>query len=133
MEEIFDFLENNKYGSLATSKEEQPYVRPFEYGFKTDEGVFFYTSDDKEVYSQLQSNPRVCFCSTDKDLTYVQLKGDVKFTDEEKYKDLMLSKSRNARKIYETTDNSRLKVFYMPHGSVTMHKYETGYVNDVKF
>ncbi|WP_206460664.1 pyridoxamine 5'-phosphate oxidase family protein [Anaerovorax sp. IOR16] len=89
MEEIFNFLENNKYGSLATSAEEQPYVRPFEYGFKTDEGIFFYTSEDKEVYSQLRSNPRVCFCATDKNLTYVQLTGDIKFTEEEKYKDIV--------------------------------------------
>ncbi len=133
MQEIFNFLENNKYGSLATSAEGQPFVRPFEYGFKTDEGVFFYTSDDKEVYSQLQSNPRVSFCATDKDLTYVQLTGDVKFTEEDKYKDIMLQKSNNAQKIYKTSNNDQLKVFYIPHGKAVMHQYESGYVSDQKF
>lgn len=133
MEKIINFLEVNKYGSLATSENGQPYVRPFEFGFKTDEGIFFYTTEDKAVYSQLQSNPKVSFCATDKDLTYVQLTGDIKFTEEEKYKDMMLQKSDNAEKIYGTSDKNSLKVFYMPHGKAMMHQYESGYVCDENF
>lgn len=133
MEDIIKFLETHKYGSLATSVKGQPYVRPFEYGFATDEGVFFYTSDDKGVYSQLQSNPRASFCCTDEDLTYVQLTGDVEFTEDDKYKDMMLHRSQNAHKIYKSVDNHRFKVFYMPHGKATMHKYEKGYTSDIEF
>lgn len=134
MEEIINFLENHKYGSFATSDHGQPYVRPFEYGFKEDKGVFFYTSDDKGVYSQLQSNPKASFCATDENLTYVQLTGDVEFTEEEKYKNMMLQRSENAKKIYGTSDKlSELKVFYMPHGSAKMHNYESGYVCDEQF
>jgi uncharacterized pyridoxamine 5'-phosphate oxidase family protein len=133
MKEIINFLEQNKFGNLATSTDGQPYVRPFEYGFKTDDGVFFYTSDDKAVYSQLQSNPKASFCATDENLTYVQLTGDVKFTDDKKYKDMMIQNSRNASKIYQSADNPQFKVFYMPHGHAMMHKHEGGYVCDENF
>ncbi len=133
MQEIIDFLGQHKYGSLATSVDGQPYIRPFEFGFATDEGMFFYTSDDKAVYSQLKSNPRASFCSTDEDLTYVQLTGNIEFTEKEEYKDTMIHKSVNAQKIYKTPDNHLFKVFYMPHGRAMMHRYEKGYIKDEKF
>ncbi|WP_051280472.1 pyridoxamine 5'-phosphate oxidase family protein [Anaerovorax odorimutans] len=134
MEEIVKFLENNKYGSLATSVDDQPYVRPFEYGFKSEDGIFFYTSKDKGVYSQLKSNPKASFCVTGKDdSTYVELTGNIKFTNDEKYKNMMLEKSNNARKIYGSSDNENFEVFYMSHGRASMHESSSGYVSDDQF
>ena len=132
MEEIIKFLEENKYGSLATCSNGQPYARPFEYGFKTQEGIFFYTSNDKEVYNQIQENPKVCFCATDKGFTYVQLTGEAKFIEDQKLKEMMLKHSENARTIYKTADNPEFKVFCM-NGKAVMHKYEKGYVCDTQF
>lgn len=126
MEEIVKFLEANKYGSLATCENGQPHVRPFEFGFKTEEGVFFYTSKDKEVYKQLSANPKASFCATDPDLTYVQLIGEVKFTEDQKHKEMILQKSDNASNIYGSADNSELIVFCM-NGKAIMHQYESGY------
>lgn len=133
MEEIVNFLEKNKYGNLATSVGGQPYVRPFEYGFKTDDGFFFYTSNDKKVYGELQNNPKISFCSTADDLTYVQITGDVIFTEDNELKETMLHRSENAHQIYKSADNKRFKVFYMPHGTAILHQYQEKHETQEKF
>lgn len=133
MEEILNFLEKNKYGNLATSVGDQPSVRPFEYGFKTNDGFYFYTSDDKKVYDELKSNPKVSFCSTSGDLSYVQITGDIEFSDDEKMKETMLQKSENAHKIYKSKDNEHFKIFYIPHGKACLHRYEKGYEAEENF
>lgn len=133
MNKIIDFLENNRNGNLATSVHNEPHVRPFEYGYKTDEGVFFYTSDDKGVYSQLKENPKICFCSTDKDLNYVELHGNIKFTNNMEHKEKIINKSNYAKQIYKDADNEHLKVFYMPHGEAVLHQFRGGYTDNMKF
>lgn len=133
MHKIIDFLENNRYGNLATSVNDEPQVRPFEYGYKTNEGIFFYTSDNKGVYSQLKENPNICFCSTDKDLNYVQLRGNVEFTDNMDHKEKIIEKSNFAKDIYKSAANEHLKVFYMPHGQAVLHEFRGDYTDNLKF
>lgn len=133
MNKIIDFLENNRYGNLATSVNDEPYVRPFEYGYKTDEGIFFYTSDNKGVYSQLKENPKVCFCSTDRDLNYVELHGNIKFTNNMEYKEKIIEKSNFAKQIYKNATNEHLKVFYIPHGQAVFHESRGDYIDNLKF
>lgn len=68
MNEIIDFIEQNKYGSLATCNGGKSDIRPFELAFYCDRGMFFYTSSDKDIYEQLNVNPYISFCATDQNL-----------------------------------------------------------------
>lgn len=133
MNKIIEFLENNKNGNLATSVNNEPHIRPFEYGYKTNEGIFFYTSDNKAVYSQLKENPKICFCSTDKNLNYVELHGNINFTDNKEHKEKIINNSNFAKQIYKNANNEHLKVFYLPHGEAVMHKFREGYTDKMNF
>lgn len=127
------FLKKNNKGNLATSIGNQPYVRPFEYCFNNDKGIFFYTSDDKAVYDHLKSNPKMSFCSTDHKYDYVELIGEVKFSDDINYKKRVLKESKFAKDIYKTEDNPHLRVFYMDHGKALYHAHDHNDEHSVEF
>lgn len=133
MNKIISFLESNKNGNLATSVNNEPHVRPFEYGYKNNNGIYFYTSDDKAVYSQLKENSKICFCSTDKDLNYVELHGNVTFSDNVVDKERIIDNSNFAKQTYKSANNEHLRVFYLPHGEAMLHSFKEGNTESMKF
>lgn len=119
MDEILTFIEQNKYGSLATCNGGKADVRPFELVYHCEKGMFFYTSEGENLYSQLNANPNISFCSTDKNYNYFKVSGVVSFSNDEKDKAKIIEKSQFAKKIF--TDSKVMKVFYLPHASCMLH------------
>lgn len=124
MKEIIDFLENNKFGNLATCVGNMPDTRPMEMVFHSEKGLFFYTSKGEDLANQLKDNQSVCFCSTDSSYNYVKVKGSVTFSDEEKDKKSILEKSVFAKKIFNDSNLEMMLVFFLPNGKAMMHFHE---------
>ncbi|MCD7971841.1 MAG: pyridoxamine 5'-phosphate oxidase family protein [Candidatus Azobacteroides sp.] len=62
MKKINEFLRKHKDVALATvGQDKKPKVRAFEIVGLDDQlnSLYFFTADDKEVYSQIKSNPHV--------------------------------------------------------------------------
>jgi len=121
MKNIFEFLNQNKFGNLATCNNGKPDTRPFELVFHCDKGMFFYTSSDTGVTNQLKNNPNICFCATDSNYNYVKVSGSVTFSDESHDKIKILEQSEFAKTVYNDSNIDNMNVFFLPHGKCMMH------------
>ena len=63
MDDILAYLTNVPAWYLATSVNDQPHVRPFSFAAKEDGKVWFATATYKDVYQELQANPKFEGCS----------------------------------------------------------------------
>ena len=121
MNKILAFIEQNKYGSLATCNGGKADVRPFELVFYCDRGMFFYTSGGEDLYAQLNVNPYISFCATDKNYNYSKISGSVLFSSDEKDKENIIEKSQFAQKIFANSNANDMKVFFLPHALCMLH------------
>ncbi len=81
MNEAVKFLTENSLGYLATvDKEGSPRVRPFGFMLEQDGKLYFCTSNQKDVYAQIQNQPYVEFSVTSKDFAWLRLFGKVVFS-----------------------------------------------------
>lgn len=63
MEQILNFLREAGIYYLATTDENQPHVRPLGFVMEWDGKLAFSTSNKKNMYRQLITNPRVELCA----------------------------------------------------------------------
>ena len=133
MNEIIAFLQQNKYGSLATCNDSKADVRPFELVFYCDRGLFFYTSAGEDVYSQLCANPYISFCATDQAYNYAKVSGTVAFSNSEDDKAKILSNSRFAQTVFANSAVGDMKVFFLPHASCKLHYFAEHKISEWQF
>ncbi|MDR2046692.1 MAG: pyridoxamine 5'-phosphate oxidase family protein [Clostridiales bacterium] len=78
MQKVLKFLKDNEVFYLATADGDQPHLRPFgvavEYGGK----LCLCTGRNKNVFLQLQKNPKAEICATAKDGTFLRVSGVLK-------------------------------------------------------
>lgn len=58
MDELIDYLTSVPAWYLATSEGDQPRVRPFSFAMCEGDTLWFCTATNKDVYQQLQDNPK---------------------------------------------------------------------------
>ncbi|MBA4688287.1 MAG: pyridoxamine 5'-phosphate oxidase family protein [Candidatus Galacturonibacter soehngenii] len=133
MNEIIEFLNNNKFGSLATNSYDKPDLRPFEMVFYSDQRMYFYTTVDSDVANQLGENSNICFCATDQSYNYVKVSGSVIFSDKQEDKDKILENSEFAKEIFKKLDINKMKVFYLEHGECKKHLHSNNQTIVEKF
>lgn len=56
---VDDFLERSEVFYLATTIGDQPKCRPFGFHYLDDGKIFFTAATHKDVFKQIQSNPKV--------------------------------------------------------------------------
>lgn len=133
MNEILDFVEQNSFGSLATCNGDKADVRPFELVYYCDKGMFFYASEQDDLYKQLKENPNISFCATDKNYNYTKISGSILFSEDEKDKAKVIEKSHFAKKIYSASNANQMKVFFLPHASCMLHYHTDNKVVEWQF
>ena len=123
MNEIIGFIEQNKYGSLATCNGGKSDVRPFELAFHSDRGMFFYTSSEEDVYKQLNVNPYISFCATDQNFNYAKISGSVTFSNSKDDKTRIFINSKFSQKVFSNSNLDSMRVFFLEHASCILHYY----------
>lgn len=58
MDELIDYLTSVPAWYLATCEGDQPRVRPFSFAMREGDTLWFCTATTKDVYQQLQDNPK---------------------------------------------------------------------------
>ena len=58
IEKILDYLISIPAWYLATVEDDQPHVRPFSFAAAQDERIWFCTATTKDVYRELERNPK---------------------------------------------------------------------------
>jgi hypothetical protein len=85
MEQVLDFLRNNKEVAFATSEGNRPKIRLFQIMDQESTTLYFATSPQKAVYKQLQENPYVEILAMDGQVS-VRCTGKVSFDIEDEKK-----------------------------------------------
>ncbi len=122
MKEITAFLNENKFGSLATCRGSSPDVRPLELLCSDDGKILFYLSDSSDAYREICKNSNICYCATDKDYNYIKVSATAKISDNVKDKQNVLTNSSFADKVYQN-DSQHMKVFELTEGTCILHRY----------
>ncbi|MBC3796494.1 pyridoxamine 5'-phosphate oxidase family protein [Acetobacterium tundrae] len=87
-QEVYEFMSKNPAFFLATADGDQPKVRGMLL-YKADEsGIVFHSGTMKEVYRQIQKNPKAELCFNDfKKGLQVRVRGQLEIVDDHKVKD----------------------------------------------
>lgn len=94
--DVIDFANRNPVCALATAEGDQPRVRYFLLWYADTEGFYFHTGTAKQVYAQLQANPKVELCFYDflpaeaGGGTMLRVTGEAEFLDDAEMRDCLL-------------------------------------------
>ncbi len=113
MSKIMDFLNETGTFFLATCDGDQPKARPLGAHFEMDGKVLFGIGDFKNVYKQIQANPKVEIVACKKDGHWLRYTGKAVFETDPKYAEAALEASLNLKKIYNEETGYKLALFHL--------------------
>ena len=113
MKEVLEFLTGNPNMFLATVEGTLPKVRPFQFMFGEGDKFYFCTSNKKDVYKQLCSNPNIEVSSMSAKFEWLRINGKVKFLDDLNIKNKIIEISPLVKSIYKSGDNPEFEIFYL--------------------
>ena len=111
MSKIIDFLNETGTFFLATCDGDQPKARPLGAKFEFDGKVYFGIGDFKDVYKQLQANPKCEIVACKKDGHWMRYTGKAVFATDPKYSEMALEAAPNLKKIYTEESGRKLALF----------------------
>lgn len=121
MNEVVKFLNENPVGYLATvDKDRNPRVRPFQFMLEQEDKLYFCTSNQKEVYTEIQKHPYIEFSIASKEFAWIRLYGKVTFSEDMDIKTKIITNNELVRSIYQTPDNPAFEVFYIDEATATI-------------
>ena len=115
IEIIDDFLERAEVFYLATSIGDQPKCRPFGYHYLDDGKIYFTSGTFKDVFKQIQANPKVEIAAYDGD-KFLRYYGIAKIVKNDKIVKRAFDELPEVGKIFEKM-NLELGVFYIDHAT----------------
>jgi uncharacterized pyridoxamine 5'-phosphate oxidase family protein len=88
--------------------------------FEEDNKLWFCTSNQKEVYKELQQQPYFELCTSSQILSWMRVRGKVVFSDDISIKEKVLESSPMVKSIYKEASNPQLEIFYLGDVSATI-------------
>lgn len=82
IETVVDYLSSVPAWYLATTEGDQPHVRPFSFVASLNDRIWFCTGKGKDVYRELQANPKFEVSAWKPAHGWLVLRGEADFTDE---------------------------------------------------
>ena len=113
MSKLNDFLTEAGVFYLATADGDQPKLRPLGAHFEMDGKVLFGVGDFKNVYRQLQANPKVEIVACKKDGHWLRYTGKAVFETDPKYATAMLDMMPQLKDIYNEQTGNKMMVFHL--------------------
>jgi pyridoxamine 5'-phosphate oxidase len=138
-EEMFALMNANPVVHLATVEGDQPRVRAvFMYRADAD-GIVFHTGTNKDLYRQIEANPKVELCFNDpKSNVQVRVAGTLEQVKDHAYKDEVANHPTRGF-IRAWSAAGLLKDFYndfivyrLAHGTAVVWTFETNFAPKVK-
>lgn len=121
MSEVLNFLTENPVVYLATVGEDgTPKVRPFQFMLEESGKLYFCTSNQKDVYTQIKNNPSVEISVMSKKMAWIRLKGKVVFSNNIDIKTKIINNSNLVRSIYQKPENPVFEIFYLEEAEATI-------------
>lgn len=112
MKEVLDFLTRNKVFYLATTAGERPHVRPMGFVMEYDGKLAFCTSNQKDMFKQLTTNPNMEICCVDANLDTLRICGKAVFCTTEATQQKALEVMPVLSNMYAVGDG-KFEIFYL--------------------
>lgn len=121
------FLQANPVGTLATVDGEQPKTRMFQFLWADDGKFYFCTSNEKDVFRQMQANNLISFCVFSPAQGMVlNLDGPVTFVEDLALKTRALDENPSIKQIYQNPDNPIFELFYLEPAAISTFDFGQG-------
>lgn len=115
MSKINDFLNEAGIFYMATEDGDQPKLRPLGGRLEMDGKLLFSVGTFKDVYKQMQKNPKVEIVALNlkKHAQWLRYTGTAVFETDPKYAEQFLENSPNLKKVYNEQTGKKLGMFYL--------------------
>ena len=123
MSEIVKFISEAGTFYIATVDGNEPKVRPFGLVIEHEGKIYFCTSNQKNIYKQLQVNPNFEVSTTAKDNRWIRLKGKAVFDNNLTVKAKAFEIMPHLKDIYNSMDNPAFEVFYVSEGEAIIYSF----------
>jgi pyridoxamine 5'-phosphate oxidase len=126
--EIFQLMNSNPVFHLATMDQDQPRVRGMLLFRADDDGIIFHTASTKDVYTQIQKNPKAELCFQGNS-TQVRVTGVLEHvTDSALREEIFQHPTRQFLQSWKDNGVEHLlEVFVLKHGSAAVWTMETNF------
>ena len=121
MNEILKFITDAKIFYIATVEGNKPRVRPFGFAIEYQGKIYFGTSNQKDVYKQLNSNSQFEVCTMSKDGQWMRLQGKAVFDSSADAKAKAFEVMPGLASIYKSPENPFFEVFYVEEAEATFY------------
>lgn len=121
--EILEFLNSNPIFHIATADGDTPHVRGMLLYRADENGIVFNTGKIKDLYRQLNKNPRVELCFNNgifENLIQVRIAGTVEALDDLDLKKEIVAKREFLRPWVEKVGYDQLAVYVLKNGQATV-------------
>ena len=115
MQRIIDFLNEAGCYFLATAAKDGVSIRPFGSNLLFEGRLYMCTGDFKEVYKQLQENPRIAIAALGEEGKWLRITGEVVFDTRPEPVEAMYALSPSLRELYDENER-KLQVCYIENG-----------------
>jgi len=122
MEEILKFLQEARVFYLATVEGDQPRVRPMGFVMNYKGKLYFSTNNTKEMYKQMQANPKIEICALSGDNKTLRIHGKVVFDAEHETKVKALESSPGLQRMYKA-DDGIFTLFYFESAKAVISSF----------
>lgn len=118
MDEVLEYLTSVNAWYLATCEGNQPHVRPFSFAMRESSTLWFCTATNKDVYHQLQANPKFELTAWKPGRGWIILTGEASLNDTagEEVRKAGYEHMTALGETYEGWDDPRLTFFSLTHG-----------------
>jgi uncharacterized pyridoxamine 5'-phosphate oxidase family protein len=120
-EKVLKFLKENPGQYLATIGEDnRPKIRPFQFMLEKDNKLYFCTSNEKRVFSDLEKNPYAELCVMNNKMEWIRIAGGVKFSKDREIKKEIIENNPLVKGIYRDCDNPVFEVFFIENSRISI-------------
>ncbi len=119
MNEILEFLQQNAPFYIATLDGDRPKVRPFGFVMEHEGKLWFCTSNQKQIYRQLQENPYFELSTVSPERVWIRVRGKAVFKSTPALKEKALEAAPLLKKIY-SVDDTIFELFYLDEGEAAV-------------
>jgi uncharacterized pyridoxamine 5'-phosphate oxidase family protein len=114
MNEVVKFLKENPVQYLATvGLDKKPNARPFQFMLEKAGKLYFCTSNQKDVFKQLEECPYVEITASSPAFNWIRLKGKAVFSKDLEIKREIIENNGLVKSIYQTAENPLFEIFYL--------------------
>jgi uncharacterized pyridoxamine 5'-phosphate oxidase family protein len=131
MNEVLKFLTDNQVFYLTTVDGNTPKVRPFGFVMEFGGKLCFCTNNQKNVYRQMKSNPKIEIAVTSKTGEWLRLAGEAVFLTSQESKKAALDAMPSLGKMYRV-DDSIFEIFSVENAEAIFYN-SNGTSRTVKF